>query len=66
MPAGFVDLWASGSIPWVEIILVLVVVNVLLLSGGGSKKGLLLELTEQLPLETAEAHMSAALDAFGY
>ena len=32
----------------------------------GSKKGLLLELSEQLPLETVEAHMSAALDAFGY
>ena len=32
----------------------------------GSKKGLLLELSEQLPLETLEAHMSAAMDAFGY
>jgi hypothetical protein len=32
----------------------------------GSKKGLLLELMEELPLETVEAHMSAALDAFGY
>ncbi|MFC2017806.1 uroporphyrinogen decarboxylase family protein [Chloroflexota bacterium] len=32
----------------------------------GSKKGLLLELCEHLPLETVEAHMSAALDAFGY
>ena len=32
----------------------------------GSKKGLLLEFVEQLPLETVEAHMSAAMDAFGY
>jgi hypothetical protein len=32
----------------------------------GSKKGLLLELSEELPLETVEAHMSAAMDAFGY
>ncbi len=40
MPEGFVDLWSSGSVPWVEIILILVVVNVLLLSGGGGKKGL--------------------------
>jgi len=32
----------------------------------GSKKGLLLELSEHLPVETVEAHMSAALDAFGY
>lgn len=32
----------------------------------GSKKGLLLELIEELPLETVEAHMSAAMDAFGY
>ena len=32
----------------------------------GSKKGLLLELIEELPLETVETHMSAALDAFGY
>ena len=32
----------------------------------GSKKGFLLELSEQLPLETVEAHMSAAMDAFGY
>lgn len=32
----------------------------------GSKKGLLLELVEGLPVETVEAHMSAALDAFGY
>jgi len=32
----------------------------------GSKKGLLLELSEQLPPETVEAHMSAAMDAFGY
>jgi hypothetical protein len=41
MPEGLVDIWSSGSIPWVEIILVLVVVNVLLLSGGGSNGGLL-------------------------
>lgn len=32
----------------------------------GSKKGFLLELSEQLPLEKVEGHMSAALDAFGY
>ncbi len=32
----------------------------------GSKKGLLLELSEQLPMEKVETHMSAALDAFGY
>lgn len=32
----------------------------------GSKKGLLLELSEDLPLEKVEAHMSAAMDAFGY
>jgi hypothetical protein len=32
----------------------------------GGKKGLLLELSEELPVETVEAHMSAALDAFGY
>lgn len=41
MPESLVGLWSSGSIPWVEIILVLVVVNVLLLSGGGRKKRLL-------------------------
>jgi len=32
----------------------------------GSKKGLILELSEQLPPEKMESHMSAALDAFGY
>ena len=32
----------------------------------GGKKGLLLELSEELPVETVEAHMSAALEAFGY
>ena len=32
----------------------------------GSKKGLMLELSEQLPPEKVESHMSAALDAFGY
>ena len=32
----------------------------------GSKKGLLLELVEQLPPDKVESHMSAALDAFGY
>jgi uroporphyrinogen-III decarboxylase len=37
-----------------------------LASEWGSKKGLLLELIEELPLETVEAHMSAAMDAFGY
>jgi len=41
MSADLIDFWASGSIPWVEFILLLVVVNALLLSGGGSKKGLL-------------------------
>ncbi len=32
----------------------------------GSKKGLLLEFSELLPPETVEAHLSAAMDAFGY
>ena len=32
----------------------------------GSKKGLLLELSDELPPETVGAHMSAAMDAFGY
>lgn len=32
----------------------------------GNKKGLLLEHSEDLPLEKVESHMSAALDAFGY
>jgi len=32
----------------------------------GSKKGLLLELSEELPPETVGQHMSAAMDAFGY
>lgn len=32
----------------------------------GSKKGIMLELSEDLPLETVEAHLSAAMDAFGY
>jgi hypothetical protein len=32
----------------------------------GSKKGILLELVEQLPPDKVELHMSAALDAFGY
>ena len=32
----------------------------------GSKKGLILELSEQLPPEKVESHLSAALDAFGY
>ena len=32
----------------------------------GSKNGLLLELSEELPPETVGAHMSAAMDAFGY
>ena len=32
----------------------------------GSKKGIILELSEDLPLETVEAHLSAAMDAFGY
>lgn len=41
MPESLIGLWSSGSIPWVEIILVLVVINVLLLSGGGRKKRLI-------------------------
>ncbi len=32
----------------------------------GSKKGLLLEFSELLPPQTVEAHLSAAMDAFGY
>ena len=32
----------------------------------GSKRGLLLENSEELPLEKVEAHISAAMDAFGY
>jgi uroporphyrinogen-III decarboxylase len=32
----------------------------------GSKKGLLFEHSEDLPLEKVESHLSAALDAFGY
>ena len=32
----------------------------------GTKKCLLLELIEQLPPETVESHLSAAMDAFGY
>lgn len=32
----------------------------------GSKKGLLLENSEEVPLEKVEGHMSAAMDAFGY
>lgn len=32
----------------------------------GSRKGLLFELSEDLPLEKVEAHMSAAMDVFGY
>ena len=32
----------------------------------GSRKGLLLELSEELPPETVGTHMSAAMDAFGY
>jgi len=32
----------------------------------GGKKGLMLELVEQIPIQTVDAHMSAALDAFGY
>jgi len=32
----------------------------------GNKKGLLLEYMEHLPMETVGAHMSAAMEAFGY
>ena len=32
----------------------------------GSKKGLILNLSEDVPLETVEAHLSAAMDVFGY
>jgi hypothetical protein len=32
----------------------------------GSKKGLLIEHSEEMPLEKVEAHLSAALDVFGY
>lgn len=32
----------------------------------GSKKGLLFEHSEELPLEKVESHLSAALDVFGY
>ena len=32
----------------------------------GSKKGIILELSENLPPEKLEAHVSAAMDAFGY
>jgi len=32
----------------------------------GSKRGILLELSEDLPLEKVEQHMSAVMDAFGY
>ena len=32
----------------------------------GSKKGIMLELSEDVPMETVEAHLSAAMDAFGY
>ncbi len=32
----------------------------------GSKKGIILEFSEDMPFETAEAHVSAAMDAFGY
>lgn len=37
MADGIPALWATGSIPWVEVILILVVVNILLLSSGGKK-----------------------------
>lgn len=32
----------------------------------GSKKGIILELSEDVPPKTVEAHLSAAMDAFGY
>ena len=32
----------------------------------GSKKGIILELSEDVPPKTIEAHISAAMDAFGY
>ena len=38
-PESFADLWNVGSIPWVEIIMILVVLNFLLLSGGSTGKG---------------------------